>query len=81
MTNTGYDNCNLINSDNDCTSCTTGFYLIHKKCVRGSITNCIMYDPNEANQKCIMCAQNYRPGINNKTCILGYINYCKFYEN
>lgn len=39
------------------------------------------YDDSSAEQKCVMCAQNYRPGPHNKSCVLGYLKHCKYYEN
>ena len=79
--NSSYDNCVIIDENNICISCFSGFHLIKKKCVIGTITNCIEYDTDFEDQKCTKCAQDYRLGINNKSCLLGYLNYCKFYKN
>lgn len=81
LINKTFTNCNLINVTNDCISCESGYFLIKKQCVRGTIDNCIQYHSDKEVQECIMCAEGYRPGVNNKSCILGNLNYCQFYAN
>ncbi len=42
--NTLYRNCAHVNNVNKCDKCLSGYYLILDQCVRGTISNCEIYE-------------------------------------
>lgn len=70
-----------MDANNNCVECENSYYLIFGKCTRGTISNCIQYDPQSTDQYCTKCAENYRPALNKKTCILGNLLYCQFFKD
>lgn len=79
VASTSIPNCTVSYSSDSCYMCNAPFVLVNRKCVSGTITNCVSYGNNEFSSKqiCTKCDKGYY--LNDNICTEGSINNCQEY--